>query len=219
LFDQLDLAKPILDGTNSVALSDAALMPTYVCPSDASPRLVDVLDYGPSSAATALSGAGTVLGRAPVSSYAGVLGTSDHEHNGAFDGVFFRNSRIRMGQITDGASQTVCVGERMSRMAEATWLGSITDSEVAHADGWWQRLGYSHRSQNYRPTNCHTTCHIRSSKPNQADNSPSGFFSPHPNGCNFLNVDGSVRSITNEVDLNTFRALATRATGDQASLP
>jgi prepilin-type processing-associated H-X9-DG protein len=104
-------------------------------------------------------------------------------------------------------------------MAEATWLGSITDSEVAHADGWWQRLGYSHRSQNYRPTNCHTTCHIRSSKPNQADNSPSGFFSPHPNGCNFLNVDGSVRSITNEVDLNTFRALATRATGDQASLP
>jgi prepilin-type N-terminal cleavage/methylation domain-containing protein/prepilin-type processing-associated H-X9-DG protein len=219
LFDQLDLTKPILDSTNAVALSEAALVPTYVCPSDTAPKLVDVLDYGASSSAPALSGAGTVLGRAPVSSYTGVLGTSDHEHNGAFDGVFFRNSRIRIGEITDGASKTVCIGERMSRMAEATWLGSITGSEVVHADGWWQRLGYSTRSHNYRPTNCHTTCHIRSSKPNQADNSPSGFFAPHPNGCNFLNVDGSVRLIADDGDLTTFRALATRAGGEAVAAP
>jgi prepilin-type N-terminal cleavage/methylation domain-containing protein/prepilin-type processing-associated H-X9-DG protein len=219
LFDQLDLNKPILDGTNAVALSAAAIVPTYVCPSDTSPRLVDVLDYGPSSSATTLSGAGTVLGRAPVSSYTGVLGTSDHEHNGAFDGVFFRNSRIRIGEITDGASKTLCVGERMSRMAEATWLGSITGSEVVHADGWWQRLGYAHRSRNYRPTNCHTTCHIRSSRPNEATNTPSGFFAAHPGVCNFLTADGSVRTLAETIDLITFRRLATRATGDVVALP
>ena len=219
LHAQLDLSMPILHSRNDVARTEAALMPLYVCPSDTSPRLIDVLDYGASSTATTLSGAGTVIARGPVSSYAGVLGTTDHEENGRFDGVFFRNSRVRIGQITDGTSKTVCIGERMSRMAEATWLGSITGSEVVHAEGWWQRLGYSHRSQNYRPANCQTTCHIRSSAPNLATNSPSGFFSPHASGCNFLNVDASVRLIADDVDLTTFRALATRAGGEAVAVP
>ena len=219
LHAQLDLAMPILHSRNDVARTEAALMPLSVCPSDTSPRLIDVLDYGASSTATTLSGAGTVIARAPVSSYAGVLGTTDHEENGRFDGVFFRNSRVRIAQITDGTSKTVCIGERMSRMAEATWMGSITGSEVVHAEGWWQRLGYSHRSQNYRPANCQTTCHIRSSAPNLATNSPSGFFSPHTSGCNFLNVDASVRLIADDVDLTTFRALATRAGGEAVAVP
>jgi len=219
LHAQLDLSMPILHSRNDVARTEAALMQLYVCPSDTTPRLIDVLDYGASSTATTLSGAGTVIARGPVSSYAGVLGTTDHEENGRFDGVFFRNSRVRIGQITDGTSKTVCIGERMSRMAEATWLGSITGSEVVHAEGWWQRLGYSHRSQNYRPANCQTTCHIRSSGPNLATNSPSGFFSPHASGCNFLNVDASVRLIADDVDLTTFRALATRSGGEAVAVP
>jgi prepilin-type N-terminal cleavage/methylation domain-containing protein len=219
LFSQLDLSLPIMHSRNDVARSDAAVVKLYVCPGDNGPRLIDVLDYGESSSARALSGAGTVIARAPVSSYAGVLGTNDHEHNGAFNGTFFRNSRIRIGQITDGTSKTICIGERMSRMAEATWLGSITRSDVVHAEGWWQQLGYSHRSENYRPTNVHTTCHIQSSKPNQPNNSPSGFFSPHPGTCNFLNADASVRPIADDVDLATFQFLATRAGGEVASLP
>ena len=219
LHDRLDLSVPILDARNDAARSADALMPLYVCPSDTAARLVDVLDFGESGAATALSGAGTLITRAPVSSYAGVLGTTDHEENGLFNGVFFRNSRVRSGQITDGTSKTICVGERMSRMAEATWLGSITGSEVVHADGWWQRQGYSQRSWNYRPANVQTTCHIRSSPPNLPSNSPSGFFSPHTSGCNFLTADGSVRLITDDVDLTTFRALATRAGGETVAVP
>ena len=92
-------------------------------------------------------------------------------------------------------------------------------SDVVHADGWWQRLGYSTRSHNYRPANCHVTCHIRSNGPNVPTTSPSGFFSPHPQGCNFLSADGSVRSITDGVDLATFRALATRAGGEPVAVP
>ena len=219
LFAQLNLALPIMDPANAAARSQAALVSLYVCPSDTAPRLIDVRDFGPSSSAIALSGDGTVITQAPASSYAGLIGTSDHEQNGAFDGVFFRNSWIKLGQITDGTSKTICIGERMSRMAEATWLGSITGSDVVHADGWWQRLGYPTRSHNYRPANCQTTCHIRSSGPNVPTNTPSGFFSPHPQGCNFLNADGSVRSITDGVDLVTFKALATRAGGEAVAVP
>lgn len=219
LATQVDLTVPILDGKNSVPRTGTGLVGLYVCPSDTAPRMIDIVDYGESSAATTLSGAGTVITKAPVVSYAGVLGTSDHENNGAFDGVFFRNSRVRMSDITDGTSKTVCIGERMSRMAEATWLGSITGSEVVHAEGWWQQLGYSHRSQNYRPANVQTTCHIRSSVPNVMSNSPSGFYSPHSGVCNFLNADGSVRAISDTVDLTTFRAMATRAGGENPMEP
>ncbi|MFM8415644.1 MAG: DUF1559 domain-containing protein [Planctomycetota bacterium] len=219
LFQQLDCSLPIMHAANAVARSGAAVLPLYVCPSDTVPRLIDVLDFGPSGSAIALAGDGTLITQAPVSSYSGLIGTTDHEHNGLFDGVFFRNSRVGFGQITDGTSKTICVGERMSRMAEATWLGSITTSDVVHAQGWWQRLGYRTRSHNYRPANCHTTCHIRSSGPNAASNSPSGFFSAHPGGCNFLNADGSVRVITDDVSLATFRALATRAGGEVVALP
>ncbi len=214
LYRQLDLNLPILHGNNAIARSDAALVRTYVCPSDTSPKLIDVWDFGESSTAVTLSGSGILLTRAPVSSYTGVLGTNDHEENGAFNGMVFRNSRIRFEDVADGTSNTLYIGERMSRMAEATWLGTITGSEVVHTEGWWQRMGYPHRSFNYRPANLHVTCHIRSSKPNVLSNSPSGFMSPHTNGCNFLNVDGSVRLITDGVDLNTFRALATRAGGE-----
>ena len=219
LHDRLTLTLPIMHGTNAVARSEEALVPLYVCPSDTAPRLVDVWDFGRPGAAAALSGPGTVITRAPVSSYAGLIGTSDHEHNGAFDGVFFRNGRVRIGQITDGTTKTLCIGERMSRMTEATWLGSITDSEVVHADGWWRRMGYAHRAHNYRPANCQVTCHIRSSPPNAPTNTPSGFFSPHSHGCNFLNADTSVRLITDDVDLATFRALATRAGGEVTARP
>jgi prepilin-type N-terminal cleavage/methylation domain-containing protein len=219
LFKQLNLSLPIMAPANAAARRESAIVSLYVCPSDTAPKLVDVRDFGPSSSAVALSGDGTVITQAPVSSYAGLIGTNDHENNGAFDGVFFRNSRIRLSQITDGTTKTLCIGERMSRMAEVTWLGSITDSEVVHADGWWQRLGYPTRSHNYRPANCQTTCHIRSSAPNLSTNSPSGFFSPHANGCNFLNADTSVRLIADDVDLATFRALATRAGGEAVAVP
>jgi len=217
LFRQINPALPILHPGNALARTEAALVRLYVCPSDTAPKLVEVWDFGESSSATTLSGSGVVLCRAPVSSYTGVLGTNDHEENGLFNGTFFRNSRVRLEDITDGTSNTVCIGERMSRMAEATWLGSITGSEVVHAEGWWQRMGYPHRSFNYRPANLHVTCHIRSSKPNVLSNSPSGFMSPHSNGCNFLNADGSVRLISDSVDLNTFRALATRDGGEIVS--
>jgi prepilin-type N-terminal cleavage/methylation domain-containing protein len=65
IHDQLDLTLPIMNGTNDEARSDAAVVQAYICPSDTAPRLIDVLDFGPSSAATTLSGPGTLITRAP----------------------------------------------------------------------------------------------------------------------------------------------------------
>jgi hypothetical protein len=128
--------------------------------------------------------------------------------------VFFRNSRVRVEDITDGSSQTVGLGERMARFSESTWLGTVLGAESVYSAEWVARMGYPGRGHNYRPANVLVTSHIRSGKPNVNNNSPSSFMSPHTNGCNFLNMDGSVRLITDAVDLAAFRALATRNGGE-----
>ncbi len=49
------------------------------------------------------------------------------------NGVFYRNSRIGLPGIVDGASQTLMVGERSRNVADATWVGVIPTAPRAAA--------------------------------------------------------------------------------------
>ena len=221
LFQQIRLDLPILDPVNQIVRTNAALVPIYVCPSDTTPRLVDILDFGDHWTTTGndLPGSGTVITRGPVTSYTVLIGSSDHEHNGAFDGMFFRNSAVRVEEIADGSSNTIGVGERMSQFCESSWLGTIPGAEAVFSARWVAKMGYAGRGVNYRPANLLITTHIRSGKPNQLNNSPSGFMSPHPQGVNFLMMDGSVRYFNESIDQLTFRAMATRNGGEAVDIP
>jgi hypothetical protein len=42
-----------------------------------------------------------------------------------FNGVFHRNSKIRIASITDGTSQTIGVGERNSGFVLSIWAGDV----------------------------------------------------------------------------------------------
>jgi prepilin-type N-terminal cleavage/methylation domain-containing protein len=220
LFRQINLTQPILSPANAPAIAAArnGRFSVFVCPSDTSPRNVDIFDFGEVGSHTAFSGTGTVLANLPVSSYVACIGSGDHELIGSdpqFNGVFFRNSRVRVEDITDGSSQTVGFGERMSRVCESTWLGVIPGAEAVHSVEWVGRMGLPHRSHNYRPANVLVTAHLRGSLPNQASTaSPSAFMSAHTAGVVFANMDGSVRLITSTIPITTFRALATRAGGE-----
>lgn len=41
------------------------------------------------------------------------------------DGPFFRNSRVRFQQITDGLSKTIFLGEHSGRLSDKTWVGVV----------------------------------------------------------------------------------------------
>lgn len=46
------------------------------------------------------------------------------------DGPFFRNSKTRISQVTDGTSNTIFLGEHSSRLSDKTWVGVVPGATV-----------------------------------------------------------------------------------------
>jgi prepilin-type N-terminal cleavage/methylation domain-containing protein/prepilin-type processing-associated H-X9-DG protein len=140
--------------------------------------------------------------------YVGVFGTNEIEDNpSAGNGTFFRNSRVRFGDITDGLSNTYVVGERSTDIALATWTGAIPGATVplrrdpTEAEGHFLLvLGRGDHS------------------PNAPESHIDDFFSRHAQGLNCLFGDGSVHSVSNGVNLNVWYAIQTRNGGEVAAL-
>ena len=124
------------------------------------------------------------------------LGVSGAVHSGcgntsAGRGVFFTRSKIRVGDITDGTSSTLAIGER-GIPSDLAWGWSICGGlECEHYLS--SQIGLS-----------------------SARNLPSGsgiethFSSWHVGGAYFLLADGHVRFLNNSIDYNTYRSLSTR---------
>lgn len=124
------------------------------------------------------------------SNYVGVYGTYDiHENLYRGDGLFYGNSRHRFRDILDGLSQTLMVGERNGRLGGSIWHGVIHDASEPAS----RVIGAA----------------------DHVPNSPVGHFedfsSYHAAGAQFILSDGSVRMITQFIDLEVYHALTTRA--------
>ena len=116
LYNQFDFGNPV---ENAVGIRSS--IPVYLCPSDLIPG-------GP---ITISSAAGTPLATAAVSSYAALCGGDETATTDATGlGVFFRNSSVKISDITDGASHTILVAERASCKSRGIWAGAIKDGVV-----------------------------------------------------------------------------------------
>jgi len=198
LHQRIDFRKLITDEANQPARE--SIVSTFVDPGDTSPKLVDITDTG-----------GNALAQAAVCSYAGCLGTKSYEEL-PFTGIFHRNSRVKLGDITDGTSKTIAIGERMSRHTRSSWTGVTPDQQLVYAPES-PRYDPSNPSFNARPAITAVLVHVKSSVPS-LQGSPGGFIGPHTAGTQFLNMDGSCRLITAETSTEVFRALCTRAGGE-----
>ncbi|MFO0843966.1 MAG: DUF1559 domain-containing protein [Gemmataceae bacterium] len=153
-------------------------LPIFRCPSDNAPE-------------TFLTVTSAV--QVASSNYAGVFGNNEIEDNpGAGNGVFYRNSRVRFGDIPDGTSNTFAVGERSSNLSYATWVGAVPGGDESQA----LVLGSCDHTPN------HPAAHVED------------FWSRHTGGVNFLMCDGSVRFVGNSISLTAYTAMASRAGGE-----
>ena len=150
--------------------------------------------------------------------YVGVYGIGEPGVNG--DGVFYRGSFTQPGDITDGSSQTLCVGERSTNInlgrGQATWVGAIpgaafwscapnpfeTDGGTCvREDGSGMILGHTGEGHG----------------PGDPTGDVNQFLSRHGRGSYFAYCDGHVRYLRNEMNYQVYKALSTRADGEVVS--
>src|SRR5262249_23741487 len=95
LFAQIAIALPIEAPAHSAARTPP--VKPYICPADAPPATIPL---GPRSASGQLL---SVTCELATASYTGSYGVNEPGVDG--EGVFFRNSKVRIGDIPDGTSQ------------------------------------------------------------------------------------------------------------------
>ena len=173
---------------------------SYLCPSDfPEPTwIAAVLDLDGSAKQTICDLASA--------NYIGVFGTTEPGVNG--DGLFFRNSRLALRNITDGTTQTIAVGERSHLLCQATWAGAVTNANLYPTAGstappvldnaTGMILGYTGDGNG----------------PGSVDSHANQFSSMHGQGANFVFADGHVQFLGESIERTTFMALSTRAGGE-----
>ena len=135
------------------------------------------------------------------------------------DGVLYQDSRIRLGDIADGTSNTLMLGERPASadLQFGWWYAGVGQAGTGSAD-----LVLGVREQNLQPISGGSPCGPGAYPFSQGGfNDPCAmfhFWSPHPGGANFAFADGSVRFLSYAAD-PLMPALASRAGGESASPP
>jgi prepilin-type N-terminal cleavage/methylation domain-containing protein/prepilin-type processing-associated H-X9-DG protein len=173
----------------------------FICPTD--PRtLTPQIDAGTGKLVALLS-------------YLGVSGT----HGRANDGMFYRDSRTRLLDATDGTSNTLLLGERppSDDFRFGWWYAGLGQDGRGSLD-----LVLGAREPNLLPIVSGSVCGPGSYPfMDSRIDDPCGkfhFWSLHSGGANFAFADGSVKFLPYSAN-DILPALATRAGGETVTLP
>jgi prepilin-type processing-associated H-X9-DG protein len=187
----------------------------FLCPSDSMPLRWTATDSETWMYAGQIYSSSIPLCDVAGSNYVGVFGIAEPGVNG--EGVFFRGSYMPLAAITDGLSQTLCVGERSENLQQgrgmATWVGAVPGANL-----------WSCAPNPYEPDA--GTCVEESGAgmilghtgEGHGRGDPYGdvnqFISRHGGGSFFLYCDGHVRYLRKEMNYQVYKALSTRNWGE-----
>ncbi len=174
---------------------------------------------------------GAAVGRS-ASDGAGGNPPSDEGPGGAAGvGIFYRNSKNKVGSVSDGMSNTIFVGERSSNHAPSTWTGAVPGGRLpawmatqpftapnthpSSAPSRRRRVGIRQRGLRRGVGSRARQRHARARAADFPIFDPDTFYSTHTGqGANFVFGDGSVRFLTNRINPATYQGLCTIAGGE-----
>jgi prepilin-type N-terminal cleavage/methylation domain-containing protein/prepilin-type processing-associated H-X9-DG protein len=223
-WDCTDFRNNVKGGKNATT---AQVLQVLLCPSDPLPDPVYFVDLSPWFPQYAFAS-----GFYGISSYGGNAGKRSYALPKATrDGIFFQDSSIRLGDVTDGTSSTFLFGERSHLDPEFDRLAfDVSPWYPLGKQGQWagvfatsggnlpQHLLSTPVPINYRvPTGISVEEFLAPSS--AQSNRLCAFGSGHPGGANFAFADGSVRFLSESIPVETLQALSTRAGGEVVSLP
>jgi prepilin-type N-terminal cleavage/methylation domain-containing protein/prepilin-type processing-associated H-X9-DG protein len=213
LYQVWNFTDPRLNGQSSTSPA-ATVLSVLTCPSDLIPQNPYPAPKPP----------GSVWG---ITSYGGNAGSQAYPIP-SDDGIFFAVgpasspvlSPVRIGDVTDGLSNTLLFGERYHWDPNFDALysaGSGGASDKIGGYGWWGSFGTGAvtdvTESAYAPLNYLVP--PSPSNPTLAVNMRiNAWGSGHTNGANFALADGSVRFVSNAISQTTLQYLATRAGGE-----
>jgi prepilin-type N-terminal cleavage/methylation domain-containing protein/prepilin-type processing-associated H-X9-DG protein len=174
------------------------IVSVYECPSD--PRTGSVADVKGTKVA--------------LTSYLGVEGTNQFRH----DGMLYLDSHTRLGDVKDGLSNTLMVGERppSADLRLGWWYAGMGQNQDGSAE---MVLGVRERNFGTWSGVCPPGPYMFGPGRMSQQCDAFHFWSPHlGGGAHFLFADGSVRFLSYSAN-SILPALATRAGGEAVAAP
>jgi prepilin-type N-terminal cleavage/methylation domain-containing protein/prepilin-type processing-associated H-X9-DG protein len=232
VYKQINFNQPVGMGSN-VAISQMPLK-LFQCPSDSYQQAFPVYDSTFTTPITTLAhsnyvgcngweecfygAGGNPQGGSGADGLSGILGAGGV-------GLFWRNSKTKMADVTDGLSNTIFVGERSGNHAPSTWTGAVaggrcpawmaTQPPAVYAPPPGPAYDNADFGEALVLAHCNAT-HLPNADFPIFD--PDTFYSRHTGeGANFLFGDGSVHFLTRSINPYTYQALATIAGGEVAN--
>jgi len=209
LYDHFDFTESTADEHNRE--HGAEVLSVFRCPSDPSPKQFTVDDTNEQFEIASAN-------------YVGIYGfgsVTESPGNPNPGGILYRNSKVRIADITDGLSNTMLVGERTHRHRFITG-----QSEVQAHSTWYAAIPGVVRSAGMAAMPMMTEGpgslvlgHVGQDSPTVMHHSPNttnhivNFSSLHPQGIHFVMADGSVHFLSENVEYDTFRWLGIRNDG------
>lgn len=124
-------------------------------------------------------------------------------------GMFYRNSRTRIADVTDGLSNTIAVGEKNAKNTMASWVGIVPGAQWRSAND----VAYYGGIPSNLPAALVLGHACRQHPPSADAGVAEDFSSPHINGVNMLFADGSVHAVRTNVNMNVYPFTASIADG------